>query len=68
MRYCEYWWTTENEQWCDVTNSKCSCEGSISRCPLGGKSLSMALEEEERITLKQLAMRTKRPRKNAEAL
>ncbi|MDH7601896.1 MAG: hypothetical protein QHI38_07085 [Armatimonadota bacterium] len=68
MKPCEYWWTDANVEWCDLTNSQCTCRGATSQCPLSGKAIEAALREQERITLEQLAMRARRTRKDAEAV
>lgn len=67
MGQCAYWWTIDEDQWCDLTDNACSCEGSEAQCALSGSAISAALLEQERMTLAETAQRARRRRSAEEA-
>ena len=62
MENCNYWWTMDDEQCCDLTSESCSCGGCESKCSANGKVIEMAKREEQKTTLAEMALREKKRR------
>ena len=59
---CEYWSNDENEEWCDLAAANCKCGGKEASCALGAKSVSAALREQEKMTMREAALRAQKRR------
>jgi len=64
---CAYWCSIDKDEWCDLTNSKCACGGSSSKCPLGNAAVTAAILEAQQMTLAEAALRARRRRSMREA-
>ena len=62
MGDCDYWIESDEAQWCDLVDQACACGGSDERCRIKGQSISDALRQQERITLKEASDRAQKYR------
>ncbi len=69
MEPCDYWLEQENgSQICDITGKTCSCDGWQECCTLNGKTITAAIKEEEKVTLQELSLQTRRKKTDKEAV
>ncbi|MCL5103217.1 MAG: hypothetical protein M1133_03755 [Armatimonadetes bacterium] len=59
---CDYWCNDDNEQWCDLAGSECKCGGKEVECALSDKSVSAAFREQEKMTMRETALRAQKRR------
>ena len=67
MSQCDYWVRGATEQWCEIKSDLCNCDGCDERCSMKGSVVTTALQQAERITLKEAAQRVRRNKRAQEA-
>lgn len=60
MTQCDYWFTTENKQLCDLSSEACKCFGKEKHCSQKAKSINSMKDEDD--TLHVIADRSRKHR------
>ena len=62
MEQCNYWWSDDSTQWCELIDTACNCGGQDKGCTLKGKAITSMVKEEEAFTLEQATAKERKRR------
>ncbi|MCE5313738.1 MAG: hypothetical protein ABFD49_04095 [Armatimonadota bacterium] len=62
MEQCDYWMPDTRNQWCDLMNAACKCEGNEANCAIHGTSISSALKRQEQENQREECIRNMKKR------